>query len=351
MTSDPTRTPDSPEQHSPLDRRTDRRTVIGTGAASVAALGIFGAGSLNAQTAAAQATPGAPAAAPVLPADAAPPERQVYVAPDNVTVAKVLDFYEQVYQRPSDAASDLFSEPLVRVDKEFAIQPAAAESWSGSEDGMTWTFKLRRDMVWSDGNPVTAADWVATFRYGADPAHAWDFTWFFQGVIAGWNAVVAPAEGATAAAPDTIGVRAGADEYELVVETEVPAPYLPAMMLYSNPLSAAGLAGPGPLYNTRPETAISSGPFILSEFTADQQIVYVRNPAYVGPKASAIEKVLIKLASPDTYFTMYQNDEIDFMQNPAPAALTLMQQDEATAKEIYSGVGDFPTWYLSLIHI
>ena len=350
MTNDPTRTPDAPElvdapdQHSLLDRRVDRRTVIGASAATVAALGIFGGGSvaggvLGAGRAAAQD-------APVLPADAAPVEKQVYIAPDNVTVAKVLDFYEQVYQRPSDAASDLFSDPLVRVDKQFAIQPAAAESWSGSEDGKTWTFKLRRDMVWSDGNPVTAADWVATFQYGADPEHAWDFTWFFQGVIKGWNEVVAPAEGATAAAPDTIGVRAGADEYELVVETEVPAPYLPAMMLYSNPLSKVGLETTGPLYNTRPETAISSGPCILTEFTADQQIVYSRNPSYVGPLTSMIEKVQIKLASPDTFFQMYQNNEIDFMLNPAPAALTLMQQDEATAKEIYSGVGDFPTWYL-----
>ena len=350
MTNDPTRTPDAPEpvdapgQQPLLDRRVDRRTVIGASAATVAALGIFGGGSVAGGTIGA----GRAAAqdAPALPADAAPVEKQVYIAPDNVTIAKVLDFYEKVYERPSDAASDLFSEPLVRVDKQFAILPAAAESWSGSEDGMTWTFKLRRDMVWSDGNPVTAADWVATFQYGADPEHAWDFTWFFQGVIKGWNAVVAPEEGATAAAPDTIGVRAGADEYELVIETEVPAPYIPAMMLYSNPLSKAGLETTGPLYNTRPETAISSGPFILTEFTADQQIVYSRNPSYAGPMKSMIEKVQIKLASPDTYFQMYQNNEIDFMQNPAPAALTLMQQDEATAKEIYSGVGDFPTWYL-----
>jgi peptide/nickel transport system substrate-binding protein/oligopeptide transport system substrate-binding protein len=312
------------------DQRLDRRTVLTTGAA-VAAAGIFGAPALTGREALAQE----------LPADAAPPERQVYIAPDNVTVAKVLDFYEKVYERPSDAASDLFSEPLVRVDKNFQIQPASAESWTGSEDGMTWTFKIRQGMMWSDGNPVTAADWVATFQYGADPAHAWDFTWFFDGVLKGWTQAIAGE-----AAPDTIGVRQGANDYELIFETEVPAPYLPAMLLYSNPLSKAGLETTGPLYNTNPETAISSGPYILGEWLKDQQITYVRNEAYTGTLKPMINRVVIKLASPDAYFTMYQNNEIDFMQNPPPAALTLMQQDEATAKEIHSGVGDFPTWYI-----
>ncbi len=57
----------------------------------------------------------------------------------------------------------------------------SAESWEGSEDGKTWTFKLRQGLTWTDGNPLTAADWVATFQYAANPEHAWDFTWFFQG--------------------------------------------------------------------------------------------------------------------------------------------------------------------------
>ncbi|MCC6791876.1 MAG: peptide ABC transporter substrate-binding protein [Thermomicrobiales bacterium] len=325
-----------------LARRADRRKVLG------AAAGIAGASLLGGEVSAAPNRPGSLSRtlAQELPADAAPAEAQVYVVPDNVTIAKVLDFYEAVYERPSDGASDLFSEPLVRMNKNFEILPGSAESWSSDETGTIWTFKLRQGLTWSDGNPVTASDWVATFQYGASPEHAWDFTWFFQGVIKNWSAVVAPAEGTEALTPDQIGVRVGADESELVIETEVPAPYLPAMMLYSNPLSKAGLTNVGPLYNTNPETAISAGPYILSEWQKDQQIVYVRNDKYTGPMKVNVNKVVIKLASIDTYFTMYQNNEIDYMQAPPPAALTLMQSDEETAKEVYSGVGDFPTWYI-----
>jgi len=276
-----------------------------------------------------------------LPADAAAPESQVYIAPDNVEIAKVLDFYESVYQRPSAAASDLFSEPLVRLDKNFKLQPAAAESWTSSKDGMTWTFKIRQGMVWSDGNPVTANDWVKTLQYGADPAHAWDFTWYFQGVIKGWDDAIAGKIGL-----DQLGVKVGANDYELVVETIVPAPYLPAMLLYSNPLSKAALESTGPLYNTKPETAVSSGPFILTEWTLQQQIVYSKNEKYDGTLKVPVTKVQIKLSSPDNYFTMYDNNEVDFTQGPPPAALTVMQGDPEKAKQIYSGVGDFRTWYI-----
>ena len=148
-------------------------------------------------------------------------------------------------------------------------------------------------------------------------------------------------------ASDKIGVAQGANEYELVITTEVPAPYMPAMMLYSLPAlgGRAGEHGSG-LYNSDPETAVSCGPFILTEWTPEQQIVYTKNPNYNGTMNVMVEKVINQLATPDTYFTMYQNNEIDFIESPDPAALTLMMGDEATAKEVHSGVGDFPTWYI-----
>jgi peptide/nickel transport system substrate-binding protein/oligopeptide transport system substrate-binding protein len=274
------------------------------------------------------------------PADAAPAEKQVVIFPADVGTAKVLDFYEQVYQRPFVA--DLFSEPLVRLNRDFEIIPGVAESWEGSEDGMTWTFKLRPGLTWTDGNPLTAADWVATFQYAANPEHAWDFTWFFQGVLKGWDDAIAGKAGV-----DTVGVAQGADPNELVITTVVPAPYIPAMMLYSLPLSAAALAEHGSgLYNSDPATAVSCGPYVLSEWTPQQQIVYTKNPNYTGTMNVMVEKVINRLATPDTYFTMYQNNEVDYLEEPDPASLTLMMGDETTAKEVYSGVGDFPTWYI-----
>ncbi|MGH2530798.1 MAG: peptide ABC transporter substrate-binding protein [Thermomicrobiales bacterium] len=274
-----------------------------------------------------------------LPEDAAPPEQQIWRQASDPTIPKVLDFYEAVYARP--AVADLFSESLVRLDKNFQIIAGAATEWNGSEDGKVWTFTLARDRVWSDGNPVTARDWIKTFQYAADPEHAFDFSWFWLPVITNFAEAV---EGAVS--PEEIGVRQGADEYELIFETVDPAPYLPSMLLYSLPLSAAALETHGPLYNTQPETAVSSGPFILEEWVRDQHLTYTRNETYAGPMVVPIQRIIVKMAAPATYFTLYEAGEIDHMGDPAPAELQLIQSDPELSEQMYQGVGDFRVDYL-----
>ena len=324
-----------------LRRKVDRRTVVRGAAgmtAGAAALRLApGVGSLTAS--AARASAARVVLAQDLPQDAAPPEQQIWRSATDPTFAKYLDFYEQVYERVVPA--DLFSDPLVRLTTNFEIIPAAALEWSGSEDGRTWTFRLDPNLVWSDENPVTANDWVATFRYAADPAHAWDFTWFWSPVIKGFADAV---EGTIP--PDQIGVRQGATPQELIFETVDPAQYLPAMLLYSLPLTAAALERTGPLYNNNPETAVSSGPFILTEWVRDQYVVYGRNPSYRGSLQVPIQRVVAKLAAPATHFSLYEAGEIDFMDEPAPADLQVMQADPELAKQIYQGVGDFRVDYL-----
>jgi len=64
------------------------------------------------------------------------------------------------------------------------------------------------------------------------------------------------------------------------------------MLLYSMPLSKAALAKSGPLYNTKPETAVSSGPFILTKWDKDQQIIFERNAKYTGKLKPQITKII-----------------------------------------------------------
>jgi ABC-type transport system substrate-binding protein len=266
------------------DRRLRRRSLLG-GAIGFASVMALGGRDL-------ERTPGASAAVraqdATLPDDAAPPDQQVLVMPNSTQTDKTQDFYESVYERISEAIYDILSEPLVRLNRNFEIVPAGALEWSSNDDGTVWTFKLNPDPVWSDGNPVTAADWVATFQYGADPAHAWDFTWYFQGIIKGWDDAIAgkiPLE--------ELGVHQGADEHELVIETQVPAPYLPAMLLYSCTLSAAALAEHGPLYNSQPETSVTSGPMKLVEWAVDQRVVFEKNADYKGQLVVPITKAVV----------------------------------------------------------
>lgn len=331
-------TPKTPDTTEILDRlqrmdaRVGRRSFLG-GALAVAGLASFGGRFPTAVGA-------APARQAALPDDAAPAAEQVFVAPNDATLNKTSDFYVSVYQRTSQACNDVSSDPLVRLNRNFELIPAAATKWAGTEDGKTWTFTLDPNLMWSDGTPVTAADYIATLRYGADPKHAWDFTWYFQGILAGWDDAIA------GKIPlDQLGVKQGADEHELVFETVVAAPYLPAMLLYSPCLQAAALEKTGSgLYNSDPKTAVSAGPFKVTEWTVDQRVVFEKNADYKGTLVVPIQKVVVKFADPKTWFTMYQNDEIDFMQYPAPADLKIAQSD--FPEQIYSGVGDFRTYYL-----
>jgi ABC-type transport system substrate-binding protein len=315
-----------------FDQRLRRRSLLG-GAIGFASVMAVGGRDLRREPSAAAAQDAS------LPDDAAPPDQQVLVMPNDIQTDKTPDFYESVYERLSEAIYDILSEPLVRLNRDFEIIPGGALEWGSNEEGTVWTFSLDPNLMWSDGTSVTANDWVATFRYGADPAHAWDFTWYFQGILKGWDEAIAgeiPLE--------ELGVRQGADEHELIMETQVPAPYLPAMLLYSNTLSAAALQEHGPLYNSNVETSVTSGPMKLVEWLVDQRVVYEKNPDYTGTLVVPITRAVVKLADPATYFIMYQNDEIDYMQYPAPADLLVAQAE--FPEQIFSSVGDFRTHYL-----
>jgi peptide/nickel transport system substrate-binding protein/oligopeptide transport system substrate-binding protein len=124
-----------------------------------------------------------------------------------------------------------------------------------------------------------------------------------------------------------------------------PAPYLPAKLLYSLPLSKAALESSGPLYNSNPETAVSCGPFIVTEWIKDQSLTASRNEKYDAPWPIPLQKIIVKFAAPNTYYTLFEADEIDYMEGPAPAELQLMQSDPETQKQIFQGVGDFACLY------
>jgi peptide/nickel transport system substrate-binding protein/oligopeptide transport system substrate-binding protein len=288
------------------------------------------------------AAPAAPAAAAAMPADAADANQQVFVKPyDNTADFTTLDFYESVYKR-GDANADLFSEPLVRLNKNFEVVPGAALEWSGDSTGKVWTFKLDPNLMWSDDTPLTADDYVATFRYGADPKHAWDFAWFFNGVIVNWEEAVAGK-----AALDSVGVKA-VDKNTFQVTTVEPAPYLPTMMLYSMVMQKKALETVGGLYNSNPATAVSAGPYVLTEWRKGDRVIMTANPKYKGKNKPLIQKVVNIGMAPNAMFAAYQAKEIDFVAGNflSPADNDIIAADPALSKELHPHYGDFRTDYL-----
>ena len=213
-----------------------------------------------------------------LPPDAAPYHQQVWTELcDSTRKETSLMSAVTVYQRIcSNDGFDKFGDPLVVLDQNLKLIPAAADLPTASTDGLTWTFKLHPGQVWSDGTPLTASDYVATYQYMVDPKNAYDFVWVWQGVIKNWNEAVAGE-----VKPTDIGMTA-VDDLTLAVTTVKPAPYLPLTLYFWPPMQAKALKQYGPNYMLDPKTSVSSGPFILKEFVAGDHLLLQANPTYKG---------------------------------------------------------------------
>ena len=161
----------------------------------------------------------------VMPPDAAAPSGQVVRT--FFLEGTYQEWFRTVYKVMH--GQRLIAEPLMRVDKNFELLPAAAERWEPSEDGLTWYFFLRQGLVFSDGRPLTGDDYVYTFRRGADPENAYDFEWYYRS-IKNWGAVVR-----REMPLDSLGVHA-VDAYTLAVETEEVCTYLPHLLFYRHPV-------------------------------------------------------------------------------------------------------------------
>src|SRR5581483_10582549 len=114
-------------------------------------------------------------------------------------------------------------EGLTTLDKSGGVAPGIAEKWQVSQDGKTYTFSLRHDARWSNGQPVVAADFVAGLRRLVDPATA------SQDAEAG--DVIAGAAGIVAGREHAVSLRVSAPEaYPVNLQLSTPAPYLPALV-------------------------------------------------------------------------------------------------------------------------
>lgn len=218
-----------------------------------------------------------------LPEDAAPLEMQNLYMHDPVTNILTFDWFRSNYRL---GPGNLFiQEPLVRVDQDLLPLPAGAESWSVSEDHLTWTFNIRRGLEWSDGKPYTAHDWVYSFRLGANPETGYDFAWYYGMAIKNWNACNAgevPLEELGVAAPD---------DYTLQITTDVPRPWVPNWVGFAMPGPMQAEEQYGPDWSLDPATFVSSGPYMLGDFVMDQRAVFVINPNYKGDPKPMLERI------------------------------------------------------------
>lgn len=173
-------------------------------------------------------------------------------------------------------------EPIVTFDPvTLAPRPALAERWEISPDGLVYTFHLRPTARWSNGDPITAEDCIASWRRILTPTLAADYAYFFY-IIRGAESF----HKGQATDFSTVGL-AAPDPRTLVVTLAHPAPYFLQILLNSpwRPLNVRSIAAVGDAYRrgtpwTRPRKLISSGPFILKEWKPHQHILVEKSLTY-----------------------------------------------------------------------
>ncbi|HEY6126523.1 MAG TPA: peptide ABC transporter substrate-binding protein [Steroidobacteraceae bacterium] len=199
---------------------------------------------------------------------------------------------------------DLF-EGLTRLDPNAVTIPAAAESWTVSEDGRVYTFKLRPNLRWSNAEPVVAEDFAAGLRRLVDPATASQYAEVIDVILN------APDIVAGRKPVDTLGV-AAPDTQTVVITLTSPALYLPGLMAHPStaPLHRPSFAQHGQRF-ARPGDQVSNGAFVLKEWLQGSYIRVERNPNYWGNAANKIDGVkFLQLADENAELRAYRAGEL-----------------------------------------
>jgi oligopeptide transport system substrate-binding protein len=179
---------------------------------------------------------------------------------------------------------DLF-EGLVTLSEDGRTVPGVALTWDTSADGKTWTFHLRNDARWSNGQPLTADDFVYAWRRQVDPAMGSEYA-----------QALAPIENAMDAAagkmaPARLGVES-AGPSTLVVHLHAPTPYLLALLTnaYLDPIYEPGVKQWGDGW-TQPGHMVSNGAYLLSGRVINGHITLNKNPYYWDEKQVRVTQV------------------------------------------------------------
>ncbi|WP_377507958.1 peptide ABC transporter substrate-binding protein [Octadecabacter sp. R77987] len=250
-------------------------------------------------------------------AHATHPETGAALASDQSFTYSILDDFPSIDPalvedvEGASVARDLF-EGLMTEDATGTVQPGVATGYTVSDDGLTYTFTLRQDAKWSNGDPVVAGDFVYGMQRAADPETASEYAWYLT--VMG----LANAEAVTAGEMpvDALGVSAP-DDYTVVLTIDAPRPYFPQMTTFPTtfPAHRATIEAHGDDW-TKPEFMVSNGAYKLSEYVPQEKLVRVRNDMYWDNDNTIIDEVTALIINDsNAALTRYLAGEIDFVMD------------------------------------
>ncbi|AVP47507.1 TPA: peptide ABC transporter substrate-binding protein [Bacillus thuringiensis] len=199
-------------------------------------------------------------------------------------------------------------EGLYRLDKDNKPIPAVAESSTKSEDGKKYTFKLRKDAKWSNGDPVTAKDFVYGWQRLLDKNTAAEYA-FIAFYIKNAEAINKGEKPLT-----DLGAKA-VDDYTLEVELEKPVPYFLNLMAFPSyyPLNEKFVKEKGDKFGLEADTTLYNGPFVMASWKHEQGWQLKRNDQYWDKKTVKLEEINYSVVKEvATKVNLYDTGSIDF---------------------------------------
>lgn len=206
------------------------------------------------------------------------PSADLSLATDTISFAALNNVYEGLY----------------RLDADQAPSPAgAAEMAEVSDDGLVYTLQLREDATWSNGDPLTADDYVYGWQRTVDPATASQYAYLYSSVA---NATAITEDGADVS---TLGIKALSD-YELEITLEVATPYFDYLLAFPSffPQHEATVEEYGTEYAQTSDKAVYNGPFVLADFDGpgtDTEWTYQKNDTYWDAGNVALDTINVSV--------------------------------------------------------
>ncbi|SHF23582.1 oligopeptide transport system substrate-binding protein [Loktanella atrilutea] len=213
----------------------------------------------------------------------------------------------------SDILRNLF-EGLYNEDGDGNLTPGVALDHTLSDDGLTYTFNLRDDAKWSNGEPVTAQDFVYSWRRLADPATASEYAWYMElmqvenaaEIIAGEKPI------------EELGVKA-IDDHTLEVKIITPLPYFPQMLVHGStfPILQSVVEEYGDNW-TQAGNLVGNGAYNLTEHQLGERVVMTKNDTYWDAENTVIDTLTaLTINDNNQALTRYLAGELDRVQIPA----------------------------------
>lgn len=213
-------------------------------------------------------------------------------------------------------------EGLTRLGEDHMAKPGVAKEWEVSEDGRTYTFHLREDADWSNGDSVVAEDFVYAWTYMLNPENASPAA-FLAYVIEG-----AEAYNSGEGSKDDVGI-AAVDDKTLEVVLEAPTGYF--LDLLTNPAFFPvnhQVAEKDPQWHAEAETFVANGPFMLESWDHDNEMVFTKNKAYWDSDAVKLDKVHFAMINDtNTQYQMFEKGELDTASIPPEMSDELIDGD------------------------